>query len=177
MSASNFTFDLFESERMKSGKFIRQFIIDNYNNLYEFIESNIFMCFLFILNVALYYYYHSLEHHFIVSRCIVRMVVSIVTILITIGVTFGSYYIIVQVANKIDDIKMEKEELEEQLTVVMDENTMLKNKLIEYETFIQDYNRKRISSSSDEDFSKLNIVMDDLDGGDEKFGEDEDEDN
>jgi hypothetical protein len=158
--------DLYNDELLHANVYVRQFIIDNYHNIYQFLEMIACMS---ILIIGSYLIYNISDHYIIVSNSFVQISITIFIILITSGVTFGSFRLISKMVDRLEQLTAERDELEDQMSDLMDENTMLKNKLIEYEHCIQKYNHKRISSSSDEDFSKFEIEIEDDDDDDDKM--------
>lgn len=150
MSASNISLvDLFEKERIHSNMEVRKFLINNYNYLYEWIDHyGDFIIFIWVLSSLFYLIWNDTTY---------RLTISVLAIVFTLGTMVGNYYLINKIVDKLQSVTDERDDLEEMVNEIMEENDRLKNRLIEYETCIQKYNRTRISSSSDEDFSKLNL--------------------
>lgn len=158
--------DLYNDELLNANVYVRQFIVDNYHNIYKFLEIIACMCILSVGSYIIYAFYNISDNYIIVSNSFIQTSMTIFVIVIASGVTFGSFTLISKMVDRLEELTAERDELEDQMSDVMDENTILKNKLIEYESCIQRYNHKRISSSSDEDFSKFNIeIEDDEDDG------------
>ena len=149
MSASNISLvDLYEKERIHANMAVRKFLINNFNYLYEWIDCyGDFIIFIWVLSSLFYLIWNDSTY---------RLTISVLAIVFTIGLTVGSYYLIDKIVDKLQSVTEERDELEEMLNEIMEENGRLKDKLIEYEACIQNYNRTRIYSS-DEDFSKFNL--------------------
>jgi hypothetical protein len=148
MSAS--IIDLFEREHVRANLVFRNSIINNYHYFRECVNVDLIGC-IWFLACAIY---------FICNENTCQLTVSVLAIAFTIFGVVGSYYFITKIVDKLMRVTEERDDMEEMLNEMIEENDRLKKKLIEYDTYIQNFNRKRISSSSDEDFSKLNIEDD-----------------